>query len=453
MPYAAIPSYITVHLGAPSSNAENVTVSFIDYIKNVASGEIYPTWPEEALRANIYAQISYAINRVYTEWYPTQGYDFDITSITQFDQTYEPGREIFANISAIVDEIFNDYVVQQGSVVPYFTAYCNGTTSVCAGLSQWGTVPLAEQGMTALEILRYYYGEDIEIVYDAPVEDYIPSYPGFPLQRGDVGEEVWVIQRQLNRIGANFPAIPHIEIGDGVFDGTTEEAVQVFQQVFDLPQTGVVDKATWYSIKRRFLAVTGLCELVSEGLSIAEAERIYPSELNMGDAGQVVRTLQYYLSFLGSFVTELPLLTMSGIFDAQTGEAVRAFQARQGLPQTGVVDLATWNTIVTIYSDIVDNLPSDFQAQLGRIYPGYYITIGTEGQSVIDIQEAINIVAEYEGTLPKVEVTGIYDEATAEAIRQLQTQEGITSNGVVGPLTWQALMYRRSACSLGTNEE
>ncbi len=453
MAYPVIPTSITVHLGAPDQEAENVTVPFIDYIKNVASGEVYPTWPEAALRANILAQVTFALNRVYNEWYPTQGYDFDITSITQFDQSYDPNREIFANISALIDELFNDYIVQEGSIAPFFTAYCNGTTTICDGLSQWGTVPLAEQGLTDMEILRYYYGDNIERVVDAPVADIIPSYPGFPLERGDLVEEVRTIQQQLNRIGVNFPAIPHIDETNGVFDVSTEEAVRAFQQIFNLPQTGIVDRATWYAIKRRYLAVKGLCELVSEGLSIAEAERLYPEELHEGMTGQIIRALQYYLSFLGSFVTELPFLEITGNYDAPTALAVRAFQERQGLPVTGVVDRTTWLTLVDIYEQIVSGLPENFQAQLGRVYPGHYITLGEASESVRHIQEAINVIAQYEGTLPAVEVTGVYDEPTAEAIRQLQAQEGQTITGAVGPLTWQALMYRRSACSLGLIEE
>ena len=156
-----IPNYITVHLGAPSENAPNVTVPFADYIKNVASSEIYPTWPENAIRANIYAQISYALNRIYTEYYPSRGYDFDITNSTTIDQSFVYGRDIFENISQIVDEIFNDYVIRSGSVEPYFTAYCDGREIQCNGLEQWGTVSLAEQGYTPFEILQYYYVNDI----------------------------------------------------------------------------------------------------------------------------------------------------------------------------------------------------------------------------------------------------------------------------------------------------
>ena len=165
-----IPETITVHLGAPSSNAQNVTVPFADYIKNVASSEIYPTWPEEAIRANIYAQISYVLNRVFTEWYRAQGYDFDITNSTRYDQSFVPGRDIFENISNIVDDMFNDYLTRGQAIEPLFAQYCNGTTSTCpGGLSQWGTVPLAEQGMSAEEIIRYFYGDDINFVRNAPI--------------------------------------------------------------------------------------------------------------------------------------------------------------------------------------------------------------------------------------------------------------------------------------------
>ena len=164
-----IPETITVHLGAPDSAAQNVVVPFVDYIKNVASSEIYPTWPENALRANIYAIISYALNRIYTEWYRSRGYDFDITNTTRYDQAFVPDRDIFENINDIVDEIFDEYVVREGSIQPLFTQFCNGTTSTCAGLSQWGTVSLAEQGLSPLEILKRFYGDDILILTDTPV--------------------------------------------------------------------------------------------------------------------------------------------------------------------------------------------------------------------------------------------------------------------------------------------
>ena len=201
LPY--IPNEIVVHLGAPSAAAENVYVPFPDYIKNVASSEIYPTWPESALRANIYAQISFALNRYYTEWYRSQGYDFDITNSTRFDQSYVPGRDIYDSVGRIVDEIFDSYLVKGNGIEPYFAQYCNGTTTTCPGLSQWGTVALAEQGLGAYDILTRYYGDDIRIVTNAPIRNGLPSYSGRPLRLGDTSIGVQLKQIQLNRISTN----------------------------------------------------------------------------------------------------------------------------------------------------------------------------------------------------------------------------------------------------------
>lgn len=243
MAQPVVPESIVVHLGPPGSAAQNVTVPFAEYIKNVASSEIYPTWPESAIRANILAQISFALNRVYTEYYRARGYDYDITSTTQFDQAFVPDRGIFENISQIVDDIFNNYIVRQGRVEPLFAQFCDGVRTKCGGLSQWGSVDLAEEGMTPYEILQYYYGGDIGLVMNAPVGGNVPSYPGRPLRRGSVGEDVRTIERQLNRIGRNYPAIPAITQLDGVFGPETESAVRTFQQIFSLDADGVVGNA------------------------------------------------------------------------------------------------------------------------------------------------------------------------------------------------------------------
>ena len=220
-----IPAYITVHLGAPDSNAENVTVPFADYIKNVASSEIFPTWPESAVRANIYAQISYALNRYYTEYYRSRGYNFDITNSTTIDQSFVYGRDYFDNISRIVDELFNDYVVKGSSIEPYFTAYCDGREVDCEGLKHWGTVDLANQGYTPYEILQYYYGDDIGIVTNAPVQNSTIPSPERDLTLGAVGNDVQQVQIRLNRISKNYPSIPKVYPVDGVYDTATENAV------------------------------------------------------------------------------------------------------------------------------------------------------------------------------------------------------------------------------------
>ncbi|MBQ9747141.1 MAG: peptidoglycan-binding protein, partial [Clostridia bacterium] len=265
-----IPETVRVHLGAPDAPAENVTVTFPDYIKNVASSEIYPTWPENAIRANVLAQISFALNRIYTEYYPSRGYDFDITNSTSIDQSFVDGRDIFENVSRIVDEIFNNYVRREGSVEPLFALYCDGVRTTCGGLSQWGTVTLANEGLTPIEILRRFYGADIRLVTNAPVEALTPSVPSINLSLGSAGNDVAFIQRRLNRIAVNYPAIPKITPVDGIFGKETEDAVRSFQTVFSLAPDGIVGKATWYRIQYIYSAVKRLSELGSEGLRLED---------------------------------------------------------------------------------------------------------------------------------------------------------------------------------------
>lgn len=258
-----VPSTITVHLGLPDEEAENITVSFPDYVKNVASSEIYPTWEPAAIEANILAIVSFALNRVYTEFYPSRGYDFDITSTTAYDQKFIRGRNIFENISRAVDETFNDYIRRTDFVEPLAAKFCNGTTSTCDGLSQWGSQDLAQQGYGPMEILRYYYGEDIELVQDAPIQDLGRSYPGTPLRLGSQGENVVVVKTMLNRISQSYPAIPKIWPVTRVYDPQTEEAVRTFQRIFGLAADGVVGKATWYKMVYLYVGITQLAELVS----------------------------------------------------------------------------------------------------------------------------------------------------------------------------------------------
>ena len=308
-----IPNTIVVHLGAPQSNAENVYVSFPDYIKNVASGEIYPTWPEAALRANIYAQISFALNRYYTEFYRSQGYDFDITNNTQFDQSFSPGREIYDSISRVVDDIFNSYIVQGDNIEPYFTRYCNGTTSTCDGLSQWGTVPLAEQGLGAYDILTRFYGDNINIVENAPIRNGQPSYPGRALRLGDSGNDVQAKQIQLNRISTNYPSIPKINPADGIFGVETEDAVRAFQRIFDLTEDGIIGNATWNRLSYIFNAVKRLSELDSEGIRFEDLPQEYDTELTLGDTGREVLAIQYYLNVIAAFYDTIPRIVINGV--------------------------------------------------------------------------------------------------------------------------------------------
>ena len=346
-----IPQRITVHLGPPNSDAENVTVSFVDYVKNVASSEIYPTWEESALRANILAIVSFALNRVYTEWYRSRGYDYDITNSTAYDQFFVNGRSFFDNVSRIVDDLFNDYLRRPGFVEPLAAKFCNGTTATCEGLSQWGSQNLALEGYNSVEILKSYYG-NVEIVNNAPVAGITTSYPGTPLRRGATGPGVVVIQTELNRISQSYPAIPKIPVVDGIFGARTEAAVRKFQEIFGLTADGIVGRATWYALVRIYVAVNSLAELRSQGQRFYANSWAVTDPIEYGDRGIKVEHLQYMLSVLSAYIPQIPSVAVDGIFGPATRSAVLAAQQRFGLPQTGVVDYRTWDEIYDQYSGI-----------------------------------------------------------------------------------------------------
>lgn len=340
-----IPRTITVHLGAPDEPGENVTVSFPDYVKNVASSEIYPTWEPEAIRANVLAIISFALNRVYTEFYPSRGYDFQITDSTAFDQKFIRGRNFFDSISRVVDEVFDDYIRRQGALEPLAAKFCDGRRVTCDGLSQWGSQALAREGLDYEEILRRYYGNDIELVFNAPIRGIEDSYPGYPLRLGEAGPAVSVIQTSLNRIGRNYPAIPKIPVVSGAFDRATEEAVRTFQQVFGLTPDGVVGKSTWYALVYLYVAVTDLAELVSEGQRYEAVGFGYAGILRPGDRGPRVRVLQYMLALLARFDDALVPVAVDGDYGPDTTRAVAEFQRVNGLTPDGIAGEATWQTL------------------------------------------------------------------------------------------------------------
>ena len=346
-----VPQTITVHLGAPNASAANVTVPFIDYVKNVASSEIYPTWDESALRANILAITSYALNRVYTEFYRSRGYDFDITNSTAFDQFFVNGRSYFDSVSRLVDELFNDYLRRPGFVEPLAAKFCNGTTVTCEGLSQWGSQNLAQQGYDSTRILRSYYG-NVEIVNNAPIRNITSSYPGTPLRRGSSGPAVVIVQTELNRIAQNYPAIPKLATVDGIYGSRTEASVRRFQEIFGLTPDGIVGQATWYALVRLYTAVTRLSELRSQGQQFYAINWAYPNSLESGDTGDKVRHLQYMLSVLSAYINSIPPVGVDGIFGPATRSAVLAAQRYFGLPQTGTVDAATWDEIYDQFAGI-----------------------------------------------------------------------------------------------------
>lgn len=446
-----IPKTITVHLGSPNEPAQNVTVNFPDYVRNVASSEIYPTWPENSLRANIYVITTFALNRIYTEWYRSRGYDFDITNSTQYDQKFIYGREIFENISILADELFNDYIVRRGYVEPLYAQFCNGTTVTCSGLSQWGTVDLAQRGYTPYQILQYYYGEDIDIIKDAPIEDAKESYPGYVLSPGQQSNEVRDIQIRLNRISRNYPAIPKIPNTDGIFDAATESAVREFQQIFNLPQTGEVDKSTWYKIEYIYTSVKRLAELNSEGLSLEDVSKQYQYELSIGMQSIEVRTLQYYLAVIGAYYAAVQPVDITGYFGEQTEQSVKSFQQVYGLPQTGVVDRQTWEDIYRAYDGINQSVTNVDGSDV-ILYPGRVLSEGSSGDDVKLLQEYLTFINKTYPNIPAMENTGYFGPVTRSSVLAFQRQFNLPENGIVGASAWNEIAGVYSDLKYGTDK-
>lgn len=449
-----IPEFIVVHLGPPSSAAENVTVGFVDYIKNVASSEIYPTWPEESLKANIYCQISFALNRIYTEWYRNKGYSFQITNSTAYDQYFIKGRNIFDNISKIVDEIFSEYIITIGNKTPFFAQYCNGTTVKCDGLSQWGTVDLANAGMKALGILQYYFGYDKTLVRATMIEGIPESYPGTPLRLNDENNNVKVIQKQLNRISKNFPAIPKIPYENGKFDKITEDAVKVFQKVFNLTQDGIVGRATWYRISSIYVGVKRLAELDQEPEIDGEnpppdSGGEYPGYLlKYGSRGEKVKEVQNYLSVISKSYN-IPSIKADGIFGQMTKDTVIAFQRLFGLSPDGVVGLNTWNKIYEIYKG---SKKSNVEEQIySADYPGYVLKENLYGDDVRWVQTYLNAISEFYKEIPKIKVDGIFKKKTKNAVINFQNTFGLNADGKIGVNDWKKLISVYNSLDGGQN--
>ena len=438
--YPVIPNSITVHLGEPDQAARDITIPFTDYISNVAASEIYPTWPRASLEANIYAIVSFALNRVYNEWYRSKGYNFDITSSPIYDQAYTLNRSTYENIDDIVNDIFDNYVVKGDQVQPYFTRYCDGRKTTCDGLSQWGTVSLANQGKSALDILKYYYGNDISIKYDAPVGDVEGGYPGSPVGLGYAGNPVLAIQRDLRRIRKNYPAIPDISGSLGIFDKETEDAVKKFQEIFSLPVTGVVDKGTWYKIKYVYNSVKKLSDLYSEGLSEEEATFLYTDLLKYGDTGIEVSYIHYFLDAIAFLDPDIPRLPTNSIYNNNTVTIVKAFQEKYGLPVTGEFDYTDWTVLKNAYRTILESFPLEYKEFIDDLYPDYFLVRGTVGNDVRRFQMFLYEICRRDKTIPGVRVNGVFDELTEKSVRKLQSDYGFDVNGVVGPLLWRKVV-------------
>ncbi len=422
-----IPETITVHLGPPSSNAPNVTVPYTEYLKNVAASEIYPTWDTAALRANIIAINSYALNRVYTEYYRSRGYNFDITNSTAYDQSFVEGRSTFENVDLLVEDLFDTYIRRIGFVEPLAAKFCNGTTSICDGLSQWGSQSLAEQGYNSVQILQNYYGEDIELVSDAPIQGITPSYPDTPLRLGSSGSTVTTIQSALNTISQNYPAIPKITPVDGYFRENTESAVRAFQRIFGLTADGIVGKATWYQIIRTYVAVKRLAELQSLGQTWYNNTWEYPDAIKLGDQGLKVSHLQYMLAVISAFVPQVPSIPVTGNFDESTRQAVLAYQQFIDLPQTGEVGAITWDAIYELFYAIESTIFRD-----AALFP---FEKSQQATSIRQLQEQLQRLSDAYPSIPSPSLTGRLDQTTRQAILAWQVYDGLPRTGTPDPAT------------------
>lgn len=416
-----IPEFITVHLGAPDSSAQNVTITFAEYIENVASGEIYPTWPEESLKANIYAQISFALNKIYLEFYRSQGYNFDITGSTAFDQSYVQGRNVFENISDLVYDIFDTYIRRDDAIEPLAAAFCNGTTTTCDGLSQWGTVDLANQGLDALSILRTYYGNDIVLNEDTPTMGFTESYPGRALRLGDNERAVYDIHYMLNLISTHYPVIPKVTPPSYEYDEKLENAVRVFQETFNLTVDGITGRQTWYRMVYLFVGIKELTELHSQGLSLEGTPAGEYLTANTEQTKSISR-LQYYLKVIGVFYTTIPPVDITNVYDAQTQNAVLAFQKQFGLDETGEVTEEIYDYIYRAYITLA---PYVDEFSLGsEVIGDYVMERGSVGENVRLLQRELNFVMGSD-----IFETGIFGDLTKKTLAEFQRTVSQTPTG------------------------
>lgn len=442
-----IPEYITVHLGIPTNSAaRNVRVKFKDYIKNVASSEIYPTWPDNSLIANIHVIVTFAINRVYTQWYPSRGYSFDITNSTAYDQYFVEGRNIFQNISDIVDGIFNVYARRFGFRNPFFTQFCNGTTTTCKGLSQWGTVTLANQGYTPIQILHYYYPNDLELVTSYNIQGITASFPGYALTIGSSGNSVKLMQNYLNRIRVNYPLIPQITSPDGYYNENTATAVRTFQRTFNLSPDGVIGANTWNKIIQIYVGVIRLAELDSEGERIGIGKTPPTSILSLGSRGEDVLQLQFILNAISPFYDTIPTVIKDGVYDTTTKNAVIEFQKTFNLKADGIVGRSTWNMLYSVYKGIATNAPVPPSPEVpinnAPAYPGTPLTVGSTGPNVRIMQTYLNAIRAVYNSIPPVIVDGIFGSGTREAVVAFQRQFLLPVDGVIGPITWNKIVQQ-----------
>ena len=449
LPEVTIPSFIRVHLTRIEVPSTPVTVPFIDYIKNVTSHEIFDHWPEEAIRANVYCIVSLTLNRIYTEHYRKMGFNFDITATTHRDQKYVHGGQIGARIGRIVDEIFNNYLAIIGHKEPFLALYNDGVrVNIPGRFSQWGSEADARiRGMNAWQIIRKYYTQNLELRVCNKFNGILESFPGYTLTQGSRGNAVRTMQLYLNRILGRYTNTI-INPVDGIFGPATRNSVLLFQQLYNLPQTGTIDRRTWYEISRIFAVEKALWEMNSEGERIGIGRTPPTTIIRQGAQGASVVELQFLLDFISMYHSEIPFVAQTSRFDTLTEAGVRAFQTLFGINSDGVVGPATWRRLYEVYWGIKENAPalpptappSPVSPSEIPAFPGTSLSVGSSGANVRLIQQAINRLADTQPGLWKISEDGIFGNGTRDAVMSFQRIFGLTADGVVGPLTWRRLM-------------
>ncbi len=456
-----IPEFIIVHIGCPGDDGEVLAVPFIDYIKNVSCSSVYPTWSREAICANVHSIISFTLNRIYTDWYKSKGYGFDITSSSEDDQMYVKGRNLFRNVCDIVDEIFYTCIRVNGFSQPFLAKCYNFSNCSGRSLSRWGSFDLAEDGFGALDILKKYYGDNIELVNVDDVGGIINRNPQRNLSVGSVGDDVRFIQKALNTIAKQYVGISKILNEDGIFGENTRRAVRDFQRIFNLDADGIVGVKTWNKISLLYALIK---KIFDNSNNIEEIIRnAFPMEL--GSKGEDVKNIQKSLNFIFKKYGSFDKLDEDGYFGEKTRDAVKEFQKRFGLVVDGIVGKDTIDRIKYVEKNINDlsmfvpnvsddneefiedikQLKDDFRLILSLEEIEIPMKFGDQGENVKSLQRELNNLSKYYGFLEKLDEDGIFGPKTKETILKFQKRFGLNVDGIFGEESLKKLVSLNKA--------